>query len=122
MLNCTKEYYYKKKFVSINCKKRTIKSILEELYKRLILPFYTLIISLIGASLIIEPKSKYLSKFYKLNIFLMGVFVIILSQLGMKFIISSSIVTYFIVFLPLIFLLAYYLVLSIKTKFKLGLL
>ena len=122
LLNCIKEYYYKKKFVSIKCNKRTIKSILEELYKRLILPFYTLIISLIGASLIIEPKSKYLSKFYKLNVFLMGVFVIILSQLGMKFIISSSIVTYFIVFLPLILVLAYYLVLSIKTKFKLGLL
>ena len=107
--------YYKKKFVSIKCNNRTVKSILEELYKRLILPFYTLIISLIGASLIIEPKSKYLSKFYKLNIFLMGVFVIILSQLSMKFIISSSIVTYFIVFLPLILVLAYYLILNIQS-------
>ena len=67
------------------CHTRKVKSISEELYKRLILPFYTLIISLIAASLVIEPKSKYLSKFHKLNIFLVGISVIILSQLALKF-------------------------------------
>ena len=67
------------------CHTRKVKSISEELYKRLILPFYTLIISLIAASLVIEPKSKYLSKLHKLNIFLVGILVIILSQLALKF-------------------------------------
>ena len=55
-------------------KDRKIKSIGEELYKRLIITILYLIISLIAASLIIEPKSKYFSKFHKLNIFLIGSF------------------------------------------------
>tara|TARA_B100000579_G_scaffold324547_1_gene274321 strand:- start:67 stop:963 length:897 start_codon:yes stop_codon:yes gene_type:complete len=122
LFKCIKNYYYKKDFENINCKNRSVKSIFEELYKRMILPFYILIVSLVGASLIIEPKSKYLNKFHKLNIFLIGSFTIILSQLGLKFIIASNPIIYFIIFLPLLLVLTYYLILSIKTKFKLNLL
>ncbi len=61
---------------NIICEKRSLKAISEELYKRFILPFYTLIISLIAASLIVEPKTKYFSKFHKLNIFMVGIFII----------------------------------------------
>ena len=58
------------------CHLRTVKSISEELYKRFVLPFYTLIISLIAASLIIEPKSRNFFRFHKINIFLVGSFII----------------------------------------------
>jgi len=130
ILDCLKEYFNEKKFTNIKCKKRakagginrTIKSFSEEIYKRLILPFYTLIVSLIGASLIISPKSKYFNKFHKLNIFLIGVFIIILSQIGLKFFVTSGFILYFIIFLPLVLVLTYYLILCIGTKFKLGLL
>ena len=103
-----------------SCHKRKIKSIGEELYKRLVLPFYTLIISLIAASLVIEPRSKYLLKFHKLNIFLTGIFVIILSQLALKYILSSFNILYLILFLPIFLILIYYIVLLIFTKFKLS--
>jgi len=99
-----------------------ISKTLEEIYKRLILPFYILVISLIASSLIIEPKSKYFNKLHGLNIFLIGVLIIIISQLSLKFILSNIIIIYFLVFLPLILVLFYYLFLSIKTKFNLGLL
>ena len=99
--------------------KRKVKSIGEELYKRLILPFYTLIISLIAASLVVEPKSKYLSKFHKLNIFLSGIAVIILSQLALKFILSSIHLMFVILFLPIFLIMIYYILLLIFTKFKL---
>ncbi len=102
------------------CHKRKIKSIGEELYKRLVLPFYTLIISLIAASLVIEPRSKYLIKFHKLNIFLIGIVVIILSQLVLKYILNSFNILYFILFLPIFLIIIYYTLLLIFTKFKLS--
>ena len=101
------------------CHARKVKSIGEEIYKRLILPFYTLIISLIAASLVVEPKSKYLSKFHKLNIFLSGIAVIILSQLALKFILSSIHLMFVILFLPIFLIMIYYILLLIFTKFKL---
>ena len=82
--------------------------------------FYTLIISLIAASLVIEPKSKYFLRFHKLNIFLIGICVIIISQLSLKFFLNSINLTYIILILPIILVFIYYFVLLIFTKFKLG--
>ena len=55
--NIDKNRILKSKDEKDNCEGRRISTISEELYKRLVLPFYTLIISLIGASLILEPKA-----------------------------------------------------------------
>ena len=101
------------------CEGRKLKSISDELYKRLILPLYTLIISLIAASLIIEPKSKYFSKFHKINIFIFGSFIIIVSQISLKFLLNSITMIYLVSLMPIIFLLIFYLSLFLITKFKL---
>ena len=105
-----------------SCNTRTIKSIVEELYKRIILPLYTLIISLISASLIIEPKKKIFSRSHKLNIFLIGTFVIILSQISLRYFFISTILTFSILLLPVILVIIYYLFLNLFTRFKLNLL
>ena len=102
------------------CEGRKLKSISDELYKRLILPLYTLVISLIAASLIIEPKSKYFLKFHKINIFLIGSFIIIISQIGLKFLLNSISMVYLVSLLPIIFLLLFYLLLFLSYKFKLN--
>ncbi len=129
LLTCIKEILMKEKLnaeqtiikpENVACHSRKVKSVGEELYKRLILPFYTLIISLIAASLVIEPKSKYLLKFHKLNIFLSGISVIILSQLALKFVFSSINIMFLILFLPIFLIIIYYAVISILTKFKLS--
>ena len=120
--NIDKNRILKSKDEKDNCEGRRIGTISEELYKRLVLPFYTLIISLIGASLILEPKSKYLMKFHKLNIFLTGTFVIILSQISLKFFLISINIAYAILFLPIFLVLFFYLLLSMISKFKLNLL
>ncbi len=104
------------------CDNRTVKSIIEELYKRIILPFYTLIISLIGGSLIINPKSIFFLKSYKLNIFLIGCAVIILSQVSLNYFFISNLINYLILLLPLILVSFFYIFLNILTKFKLNLL
>ena len=120
--NIDKNRIIKSKDEKDNCEGRRISTISEELYKRLVLPFYTLIISLIGASLILEPKAKYLMKFHKLNIFLTGTFVIILSQISLKFFLISIDMAYVILFLPIFLVLFFYLLLSMISKFKLNLL
>ena len=120
--NIDKNQILKSKDEKDNCEGRRISTISEELYKRLVLPFYTLIISLIGASLILEPKAKYLMKFHKLNIFLTGTFVIILSQISLKFFLISIDMAYVILFLPIFLVLFFYLLLSMISKFKLNLL
>ncbi len=120
--NIDKNRILKSKDEKDNCEGRRIGTISEELYKRLVLPFYTLIISLIGASLILEPKAKYLMKFHKLNIFLTGTFVIILSQISLKFFLISINIAYAILFLPIFLVLFFYLLLSMISKFKLNLL
>ena len=120
--NIDKNKILKSKNEKDNCEGRRISTISEELYKRLVLPFYTLIISLIGASLILEPKAKYLMKFHKLNIFLTGTFVIILSQISLKFFLISINMAYVILFLPIFLVLFFYLLLSMISKFRLNLL
>ena len=104
------------------CNTRTVKSVVEELYKRIILPFYTLVISLVGASLIINPRSSFFTKSHKLNIFLIGCLVIILSQISLNYFFVSNIILYFVVLQPLILVLFYYLFLNIFNNFKLNLL
>ena len=129
MFFCIKEIFQKREFnknEKINkpgnktCDKRTVKSLGEELYKRSVLPFYTLIITLIAASLVIEPRSKYFMKFHKLNIFLIGIAVIILSQLSLEFFLNSINILYLVLCLPLILIVFYYIFLLIFTKFKLN--
>ncbi|MBD1153848.1 LptF/LptG family permease [Pelagibacterales bacterium SAG-MED23] len=129
IFNCFKKFFFQS-FKNIErvlrthkqqlCENRQLKSISEELYKRLILPFYTLIISLIAASLIIEPKSKYLSKFHKINIFLIGSFIIILSQLSIKYLLSSVGLIYLVLLLPIVLVFIYYFLLLIITNLKLN--
>jgi len=122
LFNCIKNYYFEKKFKNKTCNNRKPKSLAEEMYKRLIIPFYTMIISLIAASLIIEPKSNNFIRFHNFNIFSMGVIIITLSQISLRFISIPNSLTNAIIFLPIILVLIYYIFLILKTKFKLSLL
>ena len=131
LLKCIKEDLPKNNFKgqevindrgSDTCHTRKVKSIIEELYKRIIIPFYTLVIALVAASLIIEPKSSFFVKSRKLNIFLIGSFLIAVSQLLLKYFFISPIINVVILIFPLILVIIYYLILNIFTKFKLNLL
>ena len=132
MIICIKDYFPKNDFdenettiLNSNnetCKSRTIKSIVEELYKRMIIPFYTLVVSLIGASLIIEPRSNFFLKSHRINIFLLGSFLIALSQISLKYFFISTIINTLILFFPLFLVVIYYLFLNIFTRFRLNLL
>ncbi len=129
LINCIKKIYLDKQIdknqilkSNEKCEDRTLNAISEELYKRLVLPLYTLVISLIGASLIVEPRTKYFIKFHKLNIFLIGSFIIILSQLSLKLFLISINIAYLVLLLPIILIFFYYFLLFSITNYKFNLL
>ena len=131
LIKCIKEGFPKNNFngqkiindtSSDACHTRRVKSIIEELYKRIIIPFYTLVIALVAASLIIEPRSSFFGKSRKLNIFLIGSLTIAISQILLKYFFISPIINTIILIFPLILVIIFYLILNIFTKFKLNLL
>ena len=53
-------------WINDTCNDKSGKQVKQEGFKRLIVPFYILIIALIGSSLIIKPKNFNLEKYYKI--------------------------------------------------------
>ena len=101
------------------CNEKSVVQVSQEMYKRIIIPLYILIISLIASSLIIKPKRNILGRFYKVNLFVIGVCFIMLSQISIKFITGAYQNDILIMIMPFIFVLGYYLVLLFKNKFNL---
>ena len=120
LINCYKNYK-PNKIYEINdiCRNRDLKSISEEMFKRFIIPFYIIILSLISSSLIIKPKKNFLLKYYKFIIFILGFLVTVISQISFKFISQSKNLDLIVILTPLFLILFYYSFLKLKTKSKL---
>ena len=95
-----------------------IKDIFEEVFNRTINPIYIIIISLISSLLIIRPKETYMEKYFSFILFTLGFLIIIFSELSYKFISSNIFVEIFFISLPFSFIIIFYFILLIKTKFK----
>ena len=98
---------------------RKIDSISEEIYKRSVVPFYILILSLVSSSLLIKPKSNKYLRYYKSFIFIIGFVFIIISQMGSKFVNQNLFNDLIVLFAPIIFVIIFYLIILFKTNFKL---
>ena len=118
LVNClsnfikTKISYVQGKF---RCNQGSIDAVFKETYKRLILPFYVILIGFITGCLVIKSKSQINFSKFKIFIFISGFIVIVFSE-G-----SSNILNFFnlykssLVFLPFILILLLYLTI-IKNK------
>jgi len=112
LIRCTKFLISTKKNKTnpkiLNCSKRNENNIYKELYKRFIIPFYILVLSLIPLLVIILSKEN--SKYSKLKLitFLIGLFFIIFSETTIRLISDSIIKNISISLLPFIFILTLY--------------
>jgi len=95
-----------------------IKDIYEEIFKRTINPIYIIIVSLISSLVIIKPKYTSLEKYLKPFLFILGFIVILFSELSYKFLNLSIFYELIFITLPIIFVVVFYLILFVKTKFK----
>ena len=120
LLNCLLDYYINNKNYKQNnlCKNRKIKQISQEIFKRVVVPFYILVLSLVSSSLILKSKKNFYLKYRKFIIFFIGFLIVVISQISFKFISESINLDLFITFFPILLILIYYFFLILKTKPK----
>ena len=102
----------------INCTISNLNNIFKELYKRFIIPFYILILSLVPLLLIILSKEDSRYSKLKLITFLIGLFFIIFSETTIRLISDSLIRNIVISLLPIVFIITLYLIFVKKFNYK----
>jgi len=102
----------------INCSKNNSDNIFKELYKRFIIPFYILILSLVPLLLIIMSKENTKYQKLKFTTFLIGLFFIIFSETTIRLISDSFAKNIIISFLPIVFIITLYLIFYKKFNYR----
>ena len=99
-----------------NCEFKNLDNIISEIFKRLIIPLYLPSLMLIALLLIIHSKEKINYSKFRLKIFLIGLLIIIFSELSLRFVNNSIYNNLILILIPVsmcIFLYYYFL-----NKFK----
>ncbi len=108
--------YFKSKKKLENCRIENISAPFQEIFKRLISPFYLPVLSLISCLIIIKSKDDYEYNKYKFILFLSGVSTIIISEISIKYFSENFYNNLYLASLPILFLIASYIYFKIKTK------
>jgi len=108
----------KKAYLSHNCTLENLDNIFQELYKRFIVPLYIPILISVSLLLIMISKENIIYNRYKVGIFLLGLFLIIFSEIALKFIENDFYKNLKIILLPLIILISLYIIFKLKLKNK----
>ena len=103
-------------FPSLNCNNSIYKNLIQELYKRTILPFYIPLLFAIATFLILKSKNNVGYTLFKYKVFLSGIFIIVFSQISVNLVSKNSFMSLTMIFLPLILILLVYLTFIKKTK------
>ena len=105
----------------LNCNQPAIKEIETELYKRLIKPTYLILLSIICGLIFLTSKEKESNRKYRISIFILGISVIILSELLSSFLQRSNFTLLIAIITPMLLsLIIYYLFRNYgSTKLKL---
>ena len=99
-----------------NCIPENLKNSFQEIFKRLISPFYLLPLCLIACLIIIKSKDDYEYFKHKFGLFILGVITIIISEISIKYSSTKIIQNIHIFTLPILFLIVIYLYIKFKLK------
>ena len=100
----------------LNCEKSFLKNLIQEIYKRTILPLYIPILCVIGSLVTLKSSNNYNFKNFKTKVFLSGIIVIIFSQVSINMVsinLQTGVAT---LCLPFILLLISYVIFLNKNK------
>ncbi len=103
-------------YLEQNCRWENFDVINKELVKRFILPFYLPILSLISSLLIIKSKDEFNFNNFTYLLFFLGVFVIIISELSIKYASDNYLSNIILSFLPILIFFIFYFYFLIKLK------
>ena len=101
---------------NLNCQKSFLKNLTQEIYKRILLPFYIPIISIIATLVVLKSNNNSKFKNFKIKVFLTGILVIVISQISINTISINTQTGIATLFLPLIFFTILYLLFLKKAK------
>ena len=107
---------FKTKKTLINCRMNNIKISFQETFKRIILPFYLPVLTLIASLIIIKSKDDYEFFKYKLVLFVFGVMTIIISEISMRYSSSNILENIYLVSLPILLFFFIYIYFKIKLR------
>ncbi len=123
LFNCLKNFIKNRKDLKSRCGLENsflVKDIYEEIFKRTVNPTYLVILSLISSLIIVKPKISIFERYYKFFLFFTGFLLILFSELSYRFISSSTLIELIFITLPITFIFSFYIILLIKTKFKIS--
>ncbi len=104
------------KYEFLQCNEKTIDPVQRELFKRFLLPFYIPLIALFVSTLILTSKDKFGYSKSKTKVFLGSVFLIIVSEMSVRYIDEENLFALLFMAMPfLLFTLTYY---FMKQKLK----
>ena len=75
---------------NLSCNNAFYKNLIQELYKRTILPFYIPLLFIIATFLILKSKNNLNYKFFKIKIFLLGILIVIFSQISVNLVSKNN--------------------------------
>ena len=102
----------------IRCDKKNSTNINQEFFKRIYLPFYIPLITLICCFLILKSKEQKIFNNYKLIIFLIGFFIIFFSEISIKYVGTELSNNLILMSFPFLFYLFTYLIVLRNLKYK----
>ncbi len=102
-----------------NCSIQNLSGISQELYKRMIIPFYipTLVLAVLILIIISRGNLNYLK--LKSLIFLLGIFIIVFSEMSLRFIVEDLNINLKIILIPIMTLIIFYSILRYILNFNL---
>jgi lipopolysaccharide export system permease protein len=101
-----------------NCRLGNLKNIYQEIYKRIITPFYNILLVMIALLLIIKSKDDDNFKLYKIRIYIIGFTTVIFLEISLKFITITLLNNLIVSSLPLLLFLFLYLYFLNKLKYQ----
>ena len=100
------------------CNEKNSKNMKQELFKRIVIPLYLPLISLIATMLVIMSKDSYRYNKFKLFLFCSGIITIIFSEISIRYSSINNLMTIIFFIVPLFLFLATYFILLNKLKYK----
>tara|TARA_B100000809_G_scaffold255030_1_gene293030 strand:+ start:205 stop:1329 length:1125 start_codon:yes stop_codon:yes gene_type:complete len=110
-----KEGFFEKLFV---CDESSVNAVLQEMYKRLIIPLYIIVVAFVASCLVIKSKNQYDSIKFKSIIFILGFVFVIFSEGSINILSFDNLNKSTILLIPFITCIVGYLIFISSRKLK----
>ena len=104
-------------YEEFSCREDIMNDINQEIFKRFFKPLYIPIIAIVSCFLIIFPKNTYKYERNKKIIFLLNIFILVISETSLRYSTVSNLATILYLILPLLFFTVFYLIFYKKVKY-----